>query len=175
MTQSSSVISQLQYVHVPLILGRPAPDTALQMWPHQCRGEGKDHRITPLTCWQYSPWCCPGDCWPSLLQEYIAGSCLVWCSPRPKSFCKASFPSLYWCTGVFILRYKTLQFSLLNFLRSLFAIFSTYLACTSSVCPWGCYWRKCWKPAWSQNKRHPSSQSFDHRNPSGWSGMTSPP
>ena len=30
------LLDSLQYVHVSLVLGSPALDTVLQMWPHQC-------------------------------------------------------------------------------------------------------------------------------------------
>jgi len=38
-------LDSLQYVHVSLLLGGPELDPAIQMWPHQSWGEGKDHLL----------------------------------------------------------------------------------------------------------------------------------
>jgi len=40
-------VDLLQYVHVSLTQGNPEIDTALQIWSHQGRVEGKDHLLRP--------------------------------------------------------------------------------------------------------------------------------
>ena len=40
-------LDSLQYVHLSPVLGTPALDPALQLWPHQCGVEGKDHLPRP--------------------------------------------------------------------------------------------------------------------------------
>lgn len=37
------MFNPFQYVHASLVLEGPELDIGLQVWPHQCRTEGKDH------------------------------------------------------------------------------------------------------------------------------------
>lgn len=87
------MLDLLQYVMVSFVLGSLKLDTVLQVWHHQCWGEGP----APSTCW----WCysahSPGGCCP-LLQGHIAGSCWT-CPPGyPGSFLHSYFPAPV-CTG----------------------------------------------------------------------------
>lgn len=55
------MLGSLQSVPVSPVLGRPALDTAILRYPHQCWAEGND---PPWTCWQRSFSCCPGQAVP---------------------------------------------------------------------------------------------------------------
>ncbi|KAK4833095.1 hypothetical protein QYF61_027761 [Mycteria americana] len=40
-------LDTLQHLHVPLVVWGPKPNTAFEVWPHQCRVQGHDHFPSP--------------------------------------------------------------------------------------------------------------------------------
>ena len=74
-----------QCVQASLVLGSPALDTVIQVWPHQCWREGKDHL----------PWS-GGSSLFNAAQDFafFAGACSTSCPPRsPGCFFTSHFPA----------------------------------------------------------------------------------
>lgn len=61
-SSAPSSSDSLQYVNVPLILGSPGQDLALQLWSPQRWGEEKDLTLNPMQPWR--GW------WPPVLPEH---------------------------------------------------------------------------------------------------------
>lgn len=130
------LMDSLQYVHVPLLLGSPALDRVLQVWPHQCRVEGKDHLPWPagntlanaaeytiiFLCWLMFSLVFPRTS-KALLAKLL--SIRAWWLPACTVDWSCSFPGAWLRTS----------FSLLSFMRLLSAHFSSLL-------------RPLWMAAW---------------------------
>ena len=108
---SGPLLDLLQYVNVCLVLGSPALNTALQMWPHQCLAEGNDHFPAPV-----------GDALPNLSQDTTGLLCPTGTSAP---FLQSCFPDCgcTMCTGAWDSSSPDADFafSYLNFMRSLLA------------------------------------------------------
>lgn len=93
------------------------------VWIHQCWVEEKDHLHSPAG--NALPDAGSGHHWPFLQEGCVAGSCSRWWPPGPPShFLPSCFPagwppSLYRCLGLFLPRYRTCYFPLLNVKRFL--------------------------------------------------------
>lgn len=115
-----------QHVHVCLVLGSPALDTALQRWLLQCWAEWKDHlprsagsssqcSLGPLGCL-----CCRG-----LLLAHVQLAVCQWVL-----LCKAALsPSMSWCWGWLLPWCRALHLVLLNLVRFPSAHFSSLSRC----------------------------------------------
>lgn len=118
------LLDSSQYVHVLLILGSPELGKVLQMWPHQCWKDGKDH-----FCW-------PTDSLsPNADQNSISFLCslrancwllfsLVSIEPRPQEsrFPASQPPAWYGTCLVHFLKYQTLESQFLNYTRLLLSL-----------------------------------------------------
>lgn len=115
-----------QYVLVSFVLGSPGLDRELQMWPYQSRGEDEDHLPWPA-----------GDALPNAALEAVGFLCckdillayaqlVVHQDPRGRS-CKAAFQlfGAHWYVRLFFPSCTALQFSLLNFMKLLFACYKS--------------------------------------------------
>lgn len=120
--------TSLQCVSIFPVLGSPELDPELQLWPHQCWPEGKDHPLWPagyilhhaaqgatdhlcskgqLLQWRW-------HCWLGISSSYIRTSrpfSAHTSEPpgpsEPSGWSSWSTPSLYWCSGLILYSYTS--------------------------------------------------------------------
>jgi len=111
------LLDSVQYVHFSLVLGSSELHVALQMGPHQCWVEGKDHRSppassTPLDAAQDTiSRLCRKDALLAYVQLGVHQEPQVIFSQAPSSWVD---PSRSWWLVFFLIRCRILHFPLLN-------------------------------------------------------------